>query len=53
LPDVKASGAALVRDGQLITSRGPGTALDFSLTLVELLCGGDKRNEVEAALQRP
>jgi 4-methyl-5(b-hydroxyethyl)-thiazole monophosphate biosynthesis len=53
LPDVKASGAALVRDGQLITSRGPGTALDFSLTLVELLCGGDKRHEVEAALQRP
>jgi 4-methyl-5(b-hydroxyethyl)-thiazole monophosphate biosynthesis len=43
---------ALVADGNILTSRGPGTALDFALTLVELLVGKDKRQEVEAALQR-
>lgn len=40
-------------DGTIITSRGPGTALDFALTLVELLLGFAKRQEVEAELQRP
>jgi 4-methyl-5(b-hydroxyethyl)-thiazole monophosphate biosynthesis len=46
------SAAAVVRDGAVITSRGPGTAMDFALTLVELLCGRAKRDTVEAALQR-
>lgn len=43
----------VVQDGRLITSRGPGTAMDFALTLIENLLGMDKRNEVEAGLQRP
>ena len=43
----------VVQDGRLITSRGPGTAMDFALTLIENLLGMDNRNEVEAALQRP
>jgi 4-methyl-5(b-hydroxyethyl)-thiazole monophosphate biosynthesis len=43
----------VVQDGRLITSRGPGTAMDFALTLIENLLGMDKRNEVETALQRP
>jgi 4-methyl-5(b-hydroxyethyl)-thiazole monophosphate biosynthesis len=43
---------AVVIDGKIITSRGPGTAMDFALVLVELLCGKAKRDEVEAALQR-
>ena len=43
----------VVQDGRLITSRGPGPAMDFALTLIENLLGMDKRNEVEAALQRP
>ena len=43
---------AVVIDGNIITSRGPGTAMDFTLTLIELLMGVDKRNTVEAALQR-
>ena len=44
---------AVVIDGKLITSRGPGTAMDFALTLIEQLAGKDKRDEVEAPLQRP
>lgn len=43
---------AVVIDGNIITSRGPGTAMDFTLTLIELLMGVDKRNTVETALQR-
>jgi protein deglycase len=39
--------------GKIVTSRGPGTAMDFALTLVELLCGKAKRDAVEAPLQRP
>lgn len=44
---------AVVVDGQIITSRGPGTAMDFALILVELLCGKPERDVVEAELQRP
>ncbi|MCW8901601.1 MAG: DJ-1/PfpI family protein [Gammaproteobacteria bacterium] len=44
--------SAVVVDGKVITSRGPGTAMDFSLTLIELMLGEAKRNEVELALQR-
>lgn len=43
---------AVVVDGHVITSRGPGTAMDFALTLVELLRGRETRQEVEASLQR-
>ncbi len=44
---------AVVQDGKIITSRGPGTAMDFALALIENLVGVDKRAQVEAALQRP
>lgn len=43
----------VVLDGRLITSRGPGTALDFALALIELLTGKAKRDEVERGLLRP
>ncbi|MEO8332878.1 MAG: DJ-1 family glyoxalase III [Gallionella sp.] len=51
-PHVMQQHAAVVEDGRLITSRGPGTAMDFALTLVERLAGKAKRQEVEAGLQR-
>ncbi len=44
---------AVVIDGQIITSRGPGTAMDFTLCLIEQLLGPEKRAQVEAPLQRP
>ena len=31
----------VVEDSSILTSRGPGTALEFSLKLVERLVGGD------------
>jgi len=51
-PKVKQQNAAIVEDGKLITSRGPGTAMDFALTLVERLTGEENRLAVEAGLQR-
>ncbi len=49
-PDVHVSTDALVQDGNLLTSRGPGTAMDFALTLLEKLT--DQRPAVEAGLVR-
>jgi 4-methyl-5(b-hydroxyethyl)-thiazole monophosphate biosynthesis len=43
---------AVVTDGKVVTSRGPGTAMDFALTLIERLLGADKREEVETPLMR-
>jgi len=51
-PKVNLQTAAVVEDGKLITSRGPGTAMDFALALVERLAGRAKRQEVEAGLVR-
>ncbi|OIR15556.1 chaperone protein YajL [mine drainage metagenome] len=51
-PKVLRQVQAVVEDGKFITSRGPGTAMDFALTLVERLAGKAKRDEVEAGLVR-
>lgn len=36
----------VVQDGKLITSRGPGTAYQFGLKIVEALVGADKAKQV-------
>lgn len=43
----------VVVDGRTVTSRGPGTAMDFALCLVERLAGPERRREVESQLVRP
>jgi len=53
LSGITLSDEAVVIDGKVITSRGPGTAMDFALELIEVLSGKETRNTVEAALVRP
>ncbi|PAV20374.1 DJ-1 [Pyrrhoderma noxium] len=43
----------VVTSGKVITSRGPGTAFPFSLTLVEKLLGPEKREEVQSPMIFP
>jgi 4-methyl-5(b-hydroxyethyl)-thiazole monophosphate biosynthesis len=50
--DTEITGEAVVTDGKVITSRGPGTAMDFALSLIEVLEGKEKRDEVERGLVR-
>ena len=52
LPKVNVDLKPVIRDGKVITSRGPGTAMDFALELIETLMGRDKRDQVEAGLVR-
>jgi 4-methyl-5(b-hydroxyethyl)-thiazole monophosphate biosynthesis len=51
-PDALLLDQPVVSDGRVVTSRGPGTAMDFALCLIEQLAGADKRQEVEAPLVR-
>lgn len=53
LPGVTYVTDAVVQDGKVITSRGPGTAMDFALHLIEVLAGKARRDEVESGLVRP
>jgi 4-methyl-5(b-hydroxyethyl)-thiazole monophosphate biosynthesis len=40
----------VVEDGNILTSRGPGTALCFALTIVEKLAGKEKAEQVKEAM---
>ncbi|KAJ6545361.1 class I glutamine amidotransferase-like protein [Mycena capillaripes] len=51
--DFEYSEEPVVVSNKLVTSRGPGTTFPFALTLVELLCGPDKRAEVHAPMVFP
>lgn len=42
--------ARVVQDGRIITSRGAGTALDFALSLVELLFTPEKSREIARSI---
>lgn len=52
LQDVTLTGQPVEVDGRYITGRGPGTAMDFALQLIETLQGKGIRDQVEQALQR-
>lgn len=45
--------APVVIDENIVTSRGAGTALDFGLTLVELLCSESAADEVATSICVP
>ena len=38
----------VIVDGKIVTSQGPGTAMEFALKLVEILAGEDKMKKVKA-----
>jgi 4-methyl-5(b-hydroxyethyl)-thiazole monophosphate biosynthesis len=50
LPSGSHSTERVVVDGNLVTSQGPGTALEFAVALVSILCGTERRTEVAAQL---
>lgn len=52
-PSTTFTGAPVEVDGAVLTSRGPGTAIDFALAVIESLEGKTCRDEVEAQLVRP
>ncbi|TGK00573.1 DJ-1/PfpI family protein [Leptospira semungkisensis] len=47
------TGERLVLSDKILTSIGPGSAFEFSLKVVELLVGTEKRKEVEKGLHLP
>ena len=51
-PDLDVKSSAIEVDGQIITSRGPGTAMDFALCLIEHLHGHEIRVQIENQLLR-
>jgi len=52
LTNTKITSDAVLIDGNIVTSRGPGTAMDFALTLIEQLRGEVIRDQVEQGLVR-
>ena len=52
-PGLTLSEAPVVVDGKVVTSRGPGTAIEFGLALIELLAGASARQQVQGRLQMP
>ena len=51
LGDAKYTGGVLEQDGKIITGRGPGCATEFSLRLVQCLCGEERTAALRASLQ--
>ena len=44
------TGASVTVDGNIITSRGVGTAIDFALKLIEVLSGKEKAEEIAESI---
>ena len=53
IPGIELSEEPVVVDGRVITSRGPGTAMEFALALIGELTDPATRDRVAARLQRP
>ena len=53
LKEIYFSEDSITIDGNIMTSRGPGTAMDFALTLIESLTDKNTRDNVENTLCRP
>ena len=53
LPSDASANGRVVVDGDVVTSRGPGTAIEFALALAEKLFGADKAREVAAPMVLP
>ena len=53
LDNREAADLRVVVDGPCITSRGPGTAIEFALKLVQALCGTEKMQEVGSRMVLP
>lgn len=49
-PEIQFSNEAVVCENKIITSRGPGTAMTFALTIIEKLMDEETRNHVETGL---
>ena len=45
--------AAVVKDGTIITGRGPGVAVDFALKIVETISGKELAEKIGMAMQCP
>ena len=43
----------VVQDGNIITSQGAGTAVEFALRLVEILVGKEESDRIAEAIRRP
>jgi len=52
-PGIRLRDDPVVIDGTVVTSRGPGTAMQFGLALIELLEGPAAREQVQSRLQLP
>jgi len=52
-PTINLVNQPVVIDGNILTSQGPGTAIDFALAIIEYLTNPATRNNVEAGLVRP
>jgi len=51
-PEINISDNAVVIDDRVLTSKGPGTAMDFALAIIEYLKDSQTRNVVEKGLVR-
>ncbi|MCP5141081.1 MAG: DJ-1/PfpI family protein [Gammaproteobacteria bacterium] len=51
VPGLRITTDHVVEDDRVITSQGPGTAMDFALALIDVLAGRAKRDQVEAGLR--